>query len=370
MKHIELPRINNFLFFGVLIFLVMFYARPLLIPLTFAAFFAMLMRPFADKLEKLGVGRVISTILSIFIIILAILLILGVAGAQIMSMSDQGPEIRETFNQMLISLQEWVQNKVGVTPARQIEVVRNQLKGALSSAGEYLTGFVTGITGLITGVVLTLVFSFLFLLNRERYKNFLLKLYNGEDPMHATNIMNKMSHVITYYLIGRLISIVLIFIMYLVGLSIIGVRDAVLLSAIAALLTFIPYVGPVIGGLFPVIMALITGMSLHAVLAVVALLFFVQVIDNYFIEPLFVGGKVSINPFFSIFIIIVGGYIWGVAGTILFLPLLGVVKILCDNTYNLRPYGYLIGGEVKEKKKAKQDSKFGRIIEKIKRKLL
>jgi predicted PurR-regulated permease PerM len=69
----------------------------------------------------------------------------------------------------------------------------------------------------------------------------------------------------------------------------------------------------------------------------------IQTMDNYFIEPNVVGGEVNLNALWSILSIIAGGMIWGVAGMIVFLPLFGIIKIVCDHVEPLKPLGYLLG---------------------------
>lgn len=70
-----------------------------------------------------------------------------------------------------------------------------------------------------------------------------------------------------------------------------------------------------------------------------------QQIDNNFLTPTITGSRVAINPLATIIILIIGGYIWGVAGMVLFIPLLGVAKIVFDNVEGLKPLGYLIGDD-------------------------
>jgi predicted PurR-regulated permease PerM len=72
-----------------------------------------------------------------------------------------------------------------------------------------------------------------------------------------------------------------------------------------------------------------------------------------------VGAEVNINPLFTILIIVVGELVWGIPGMVLAIPLLGMVKIVCDHVESLKPYGFLIGEEKKKKKS-------GGFIQKIK----
>jgi predicted PurR-regulated permease PerM len=82
---------------------------------------------------------------------------------------------------------------------------------------------------------------------------------------------------------------------------------------------------------------------------VVAVIVFIQTVDNYFIEPNMVGGEVNLSALASILIILCGGLLWGIAGMILFIPMLGIVKIVCDNIESLKPFGYVLADPSKGK---------------------
>jgi predicted PurR-regulated permease PerM len=93
-------------------------------------------------------------------------------------------------------------------------------------------------------------------------------------------------------------------------------------------------------------MAIVDGSgSFNLAFWVVVVISAAQIIQNYFIEPTVVGGSVNISPFFTIFILILGGVVWGIAGIILFLPLLGILKIIFENVESLHPYAFLIGDQ-------------------------
>src|SRR5690606_4429968 len=104
-----------------------------------------------------------------------------------------------------------------------------------------------------------------------------------------------------------------------------------------------PYVGSTLGGMFPFVMALATEDSMQPALMVALSIILIQTIDNYFIEPNVVGGEVNLSALASILSIIIGGIIWGVAGMILFIPIVGIFKIICDHVESLKPIAYLIG---------------------------
>lgn len=110
----------------------------------------------------------------------------------------------------------------------------------------------------------------------------------------------------------------------------------------------IPYLGALIGAALPFAVALIYEDSFIYPLGVIGVVLVVQFIDNNFVTPKIVAGYIRINALASIIVIFIGGAIWGIDGMVLFLPLLGIMKIVCDNVPALKPYGYLVGEDDEE----------------------
>jgi predicted PurR-regulated permease PerM len=276
---------------------------------------------------------------------------------EIIQISNEMPVIQEKLNGISDNLSSWLNDRFGVTFEQITGLLKDKSSKAMSMAGEMLAGFVAGIFTLVGSVLLALVFTFLFLLHREKYENFVIMLFEKDRQDEVRQIIGKVSRIAQRYLGGRIVSITILLILYLIGFFAVGLKNSILLASIAALLTFIPYVGPFVGGLFPIIMSFITG-SVNQAMWITGVIVAAQLFQNYFVEPTVVGGSVSISPFFTILILIAGGMVWGVAGIILFLPMLGILKIIFENVQPLRPFAYLIGGE--------EDSGPGKILSSIK----
>jgi predicted PurR-regulated permease PerM len=348
MKEI-FKRANQYLLFLILTVLILYFGRAFLIPIVFAAMLAMLMAPVCRKLDALGLNRALSSFACILILVLVIAGVGAIVSAQFAAFAEDIELIEKKGKELVSQTQQYIQNQFGVSEQKQDSVIKEQTKGAGKSAGSYITRFLGGLTSTVASMVLTLVFTFLFIYSKERYENFFLKLYRDKDQTEVKRIVGKISHVSQQYLIGRVMSITIIAILYSIGLTIVGIKNAVLLGCIAALLTVIPYVGTTLGGLFPVMMALVTEDSMQPALFAILVMFVIQTVDNYFIEPNVVGGEVNLSALTSILSILAGGMIWGVAGMILFLPMAGIAKIICDHVTSLQPLGYLIG-DPEEKK--------------------
>ncbi|MCD9018946.1 AI-2E family transporter [Parachryseolinea silvisoli] len=342
MKEI-ISRINQYLLLAILTTIVLFYGKVVLVPVLFAALLAMLMAPVCRWLDSKGLSRPLSTAVCILILLVSLLAVLGVVAAEISTFVGESEAIEKKANELLANLQGFIEETFGVAPEKQMTVVKEQVKNMGKSAGSFAGAFIGGITGTIAGLLITLVFTFLFLFNKERYESFFLKLYKDEEPAKVKTIVNKITTVAQKYLTGRVMSILTLATLYSIGLLIVGIKNAILLAGIAALLTVVPYVGSVLGGLFPFMIALVTEDSVQPALMVVVVIVAIQTIDNYFIEPNMVGGEVNLSAFASILAILVGGLVWGVAGMVLFIPMVGIIKIVCDHVEPLKPVGYVLG---------------------------
>ena len=354
-------RVNQYLFFIVLIIVVMYFGRAFLIPVFFAALLAMLMAPVCRRFEAWGLNRALATIGCILILITVIAGVGLIISTQLSTFAENMTGIQSKGKELLEQAQAYIEEQIGVSPEKQEEVVKDQAKNSNPSGPSLPARILSGITATLTGIVLSLVITFLMIYNKEQFESFFLRIYDDEDTEKVKSVVSQITQVSQKYLTGRAMSVLIIATMYSIGLLIVGIKNAVLLAGIAALLTVIPYIGTVLGGLFPVLMALLTEDVQTALWAAVVMLL-IQTIDNYFIEPNVVGGEVNLNALWSILSILAGGMIWGVAGMIVFLPFFGIIKIVCDHVQPLKPIGYLLGepeGQKPSKFKEWFKEKFG-----------
>jgi predicted PurR-regulated permease PerM len=126
-------------------------------------------------------------------------------------------------------------------------------------------------------------------------------------------------------------------------LLVLGIEYALLLGIIGALLNIIPYIGGLVAVALPMIVALVTKSSAWYAFYVLAAFYVIQLIDNNFIVPKIVASKVKINALFSIIVVFAGNALWGIPGMFLSIPLLAIVKLVCDNIEPLKPWGFLLG---------------------------
>jgi predicted PurR-regulated permease PerM len=357
---IALKDINRFLFFGILVCAILYFAKQVLIPVAFSVFFAMLFTSLSNRMERAGVKRIFTALISLLIIVTVAAGIGALVYSQARKLAEELPEMEKKIETFKGKAQDYIGRKLNIPKEKQETLIKKQLNAMSESAGSAVKEFISGFAGLIGSAVMVLMFTFLFLYQREKYESFFIQLCDKTPPEEAKKLIHKISKVSQGYLTGRALSVLIFTVLFTSGFLIIGLKNAFLLAFVAALLTIIPYVGSIVGGLFPFAVALITEDSTSVAVGALAVIVIIQGIDNYFIEPYIIGGEVNISGFFTILILLIGGLLWGVAGMVLFLPMLAVVKIIFDAIPEFNAYGYLIGDQ-KEKKPSE------RLKEKIKK---
>jgi predicted PurR-regulated permease PerM len=139
---------------------------------------------------------------------------------------------------------------------------------------------------------------------------------------------------IVYLMVGILNSI---------GLLVLGIPHAILFGFIASVLTFIPYVGIMAGSLLPIAIAWITYDSIWYPLGIIGIFAFVQYLEANVIFPLAVSKRLNVNTLVMLIAIFVGGVLWGMAGMILFVPFVGILKLIADHNPKWKTLSLILG---------------------------
>ena len=341
-----LQKVVLFLLLGFLIVAAIYYAKPFLVPLCFGGLLAMLFLPLSRWFENKKIPKGLSILLCISIFLVLITAIIGLISWQITDLAAESTDIENKIRKMSDGIKEYIGAHFGISKKQQEEIITNQAQqngGILSNLGSFATGFVVDF-------ILVLVYIFLFMFYRSRIKTFVLQLISSQQKKNTETIIYDIQKVSQQYITGLGMMIVCLWIMYSIGFSIVGVKYAVLFAIICGLLEIIPFIGNLTGTLLAILMVVIQGGGNGMVLGVVITYLIVQFLQTYLLEPLVVGAEVNINPLFTIIILVLGELVWGIPGMVLAIPLLGIVKIICDHIPSLKPYGYLIGSDRKKKK--------------------
>lgn len=337
------------LLFFFLTFAGLYFAAPFLIPIALSAIFAMLLSRLSSWLEGKGMARGIASLLCILIFLSSIAIVISLLAWQLSGFAENIDVMKERVITLLTDLRKWLSETTGITMKQQQQIAKEGSPG--TGAGSMLAAFASSMMGILVNAVLVVVYMFLFLVYRSHIKKFILKLVPVDEKNTAENIVHKAGNVAQQYLGGLGTMIVMLWIMYGIGFSIVGVESAIFFAVLCGILEIIPFVGNITGTSLTVLSVVAQGGDSKMIIGVLVTYALVQFIQTYLLEPLIVGEQVNINPLFTILVIVLGEMVWGVAGMILAIPLLGIIKIICDQVPQLQPYGFLIGTEKQRQKK-------------------
>lgn len=336
------------LLFVFLSALILHYGKPFFVPLTIAAMLSMLLLPVSLKLEAWGVGKAFSIVLSILLVVLFFGGIIALLAWQVSEMSENAAQIEKSITQKIQQVKDFITNSLGISPQKQQEMMQKQQQS--SGGGKLATSLSAALASvgtLLAHFLLVLVYMFLFMYFRAHLKKFILKIVPKGKQAEAGKVIESARKVAQKYISGLMLMIVGLWIMYSIGFAIAGVKNFFFFAVLCGLLEIVPFVGNLLGNALTIIVALAQGGDMNVVIGILITYGLVQFIQSYILEPLVVGSEVNINPVFTIVGIIAGEFIWGIPGMILAIPILGIIKIVCDHVEPLKPYGFLIGEEKK-----------------------
>ena len=336
-------------------------AKSVLSPVFTALILALLLRPVSSWLERVRIPRGISSVLSMVFVVLVLAGLSYFFSAQVRSIARDINTIEARFNTAIDQSSDWMEGTLGIAPQEQINYIKDSITTLLQGSTTFLTRTLSATAGFFTAFFLCIISLFFFLYYRKFFVAFLYRLFSPPKHEVVGATVIKIEQVVRSYILGLFTVILIVGILNTVGLMVLGIEHAVFFGALAAVLTIIPYVGVFIGSLLPILFALATKDSLRYPGGVALLFWAVQFLEGNFITPNVVGSRVSINPFAAILALFFGGMIWGAIGMILSIPVLAIIKVICEAIESLQPLGFLLGNPPDEYTLDSRKRRFQRI---------
>lgn len=329
-----------------LVIVGLYYARDFLMPLAIGAVIATLFLPFCKWMEGKKAPRGLAALICLLFLLSAVASISTLLGWQVSELTSDIAILKHRVVETGIQIQEYISNNWGITLEKQSELIKEQQ----SSYTWIIPTMAGSLASVFANFFLTLVYIFGLLYYRGHIKIFLLKLSPSSQRDEMEKVIYGVAQVSQQYLLGLSKMIVCLWIMYGIGFSIIGVKNALFFAILCGLLEIVPFIGNITGTTITVLVAAVQGASTPMLIGIVGTYGVVQFIQGWVLEPLIVGSQVKINPLFTIIALVIGELIWGIPGIFLAIPLIAMFKIVCDHIEPLKPYGFLIGEIETEKK--------------------
>jgi predicted PurR-regulated permease PerM len=317
------------------------------VPLAFSILLAILLNPLSNWFQRKKIPVIWSIIFSLLAAILVITAILYFLSSQIINFSDQLPVLKEKFDEFFYLFQVWVYDHAKIDFLKQEQLIADAKTKLKPIVGETI-GIVASSFIII---ILLPVYTGLFLYYKTLILNFLFEIFADKDSKEVSIILQETKSAIQNYMQGLLIEALIVAILNVLALWALGVKYALLLGIIGALLNVVPYIGGIIAIALPVLVATVTKDGYNTQLGILIAYVVIQFIDNHFLIPVIVSSKVRINALVSIITVLLGNALWGIPGMFLAIPFIGVLKIILDKIPTLKPWGKLLGDEIPLKHK-------------------
>ncbi len=318
---------------------LLYLLSPVLTPFLVAAVLAYIGDPLVDRLETLKLSRTLS-VTTVFItlsfIVLGLLLILvPMLQHQFVLLGSKLPVYLDTLQQKVLPT---LSAHLGVDAstfdlASLKTVVREQWGGAVKGAFTVISS--SGMTLLAWGANLVLIPVVSFYMLRdwdimvERIHELLPRRY---EPA-VVRLAKASDEVLGAFLRGQLTVMLALGIIYTVGLSIVGLELALLIGMLAGLVSFVPYLGFIVGIVVAGIAVVMQFQELMPLLYVVLVFMAGQMAEGMLLTPLLVGEKIGLHPVAVIFAVLAGGQLFGFFGILLALPVAAVVMVMLRYTH-------------------------------------
>ena len=325
--------------------MIILVGRDVITPLVMAFFLALMLLPVYRFLRRRKLPESLAIVLSILLLLVVIGGVVWFFSSQISRLVADFPEIKKNVQGNLNSLSTWIDSKWNISTERQVQIINEQNDKLMTYATGALGGAASSVSGVLIFVGLLPIYIFLILFYRNLLLRFVFLWFPEGSHSKVEEVMRETEVIIKSYLIGLLIQITYITVLLGGILFFIGIKHAILIGAIFALLNLIPYVGALIGNIIGVLLTISSSQEVWPIFAVLGTIAFVQFLDNNILMPRIVGSKVKINALATIVGVIIAGALAGVSGMFLSLPVIAVLKIIFDRTTNFRQWGVLLGDE-------------------------
>jgi predicted PurR-regulated permease PerM len=337
----------------VVVFLWLFSG--ILLPFILGAALAYLLDPVADRLQRIGMSRLFATLtivlLAVVAIAVAVLIIVPILVSQLEAFLARLP----SYVARLQALGTWfLQTEVGLyfgsreSGANLNEMVSKGAAWFASMLGSLWAGG-QALIGLVSLLVVTPVVAFYLLLDWDRMLAWLDSLIPRHNVETVRRLAREIDIALAAFVRGQGAVCLILGLLYAVSLSLVGLNFGFLIGAMAGLISFIPYVGTILGFVTSVGVALVQFWPNWIPIVIVAAIFvFGQMVEGYFLQPRLIGSSVGVHPVWLMFALFAFGSLFGFVGLLLAVPAtaaIGVLVRFAVERYRQSPIYQENGGE-------------------------
>ena len=336
---------------AVVVVATLYFAKIVLIPFALAVLLTFVLTPLVRMLERLCLGRVVSTLLVVLLAVVAVSALGWTVGQQFSQVMNELPHYRTNIKNKIDSL-HWTRNQTINNASNTMNEISKELVAppAHGAAGESHPAYeasrqrplpveivkppslplesVQSVLGLVASFGIVVVFTFFMLMRRENLRNRFISLA-GQGRLHAmTQAMDEAAARVSRYLRLQLVVNTCYGMFIGTCLHFVGLPGALLWGVLVGILRFLPYIGPPLGGILPLLLSLAVFDGWQRPLMTLGLFVITEIIVSNLIEPALYGAYTGISSLAILVAAIFWTAIWGPVGLLLSTPLTLCVVVI------------------------------------------
>ena len=326
----------SFLFFPVIDFLSV-----VMLPVILSGLLFYLLNPLVDLMEKYKINRVLA--ISIIFVIIAILLIIGLAVAipnlqrQVVIFAQNVPSYLEDADRVINDL---ITKRLPDDFRPQLEQVLANFStqatawasNISSKAVNWVSALISGTSQVIVALIIMPFMLFYLLRDGKGLRDYITQFLPNKLREPVGKVLSEVNQQLSNYVRGQITVAVIVAIMFIILFKIIGLRYAVTLGITAGFLNLVPYLGSFLAMIPALVLGLIAGPVM--LLKVIIVFIVEQTIEGRFVSPLILGSQLNIHPITILFVLLTSGSMFGIWGVLLGIPIYASAKVVISAIFD------------------------------------
>lgn len=332
---------------------IVYLLAPILTPFVAAFLIAYVGDPLVDTFERLKLSRTMAVVLFFILMIIVlsavVLLVAPLVNSQASALFERLPGyVQWVESRVLPTIMKWtgieIGSDLGLGPflAEYGTSAANWVGEALARVSRQGAALV----GLMVNLFLIPVLTFYLLRDWDRMIAAINELLPVRSKPNVRKIAGEADRVLGGFLRGQVLVMLALATIYSLGLWAVGIDFALAIGVVSGIVSFVPYLGLIVGLLLAGLAAVAQAQSLAALIGVVVVFVVAQLIEGMFLTPRLVGDRIGLHPVLVIFAVMAGGQLFGFFGVLLALPAAAVVSVIVRFAYQHYFFKQLYDAEV------------------------
>ena len=332
-----------------IVFACLYFASSLLITLICGIFIAFILEPGVSAMERMRLPRWVGSLIMVMAALAVVYLVLYLIYDRAVAFTSELPKYAERLKQIVEHFQVTIKSIRLSASSLFPATIQSDAQALHIQQDESWMPYVWRGLGSVYGIFIAVLFIpilvFFMLTSKHQMWVATMNLFPLERRHSAEGVINGISAMVRQYVVGNLLIALISAMVICPVFALLGLPYALLLGALAAFLSMVPYLGVAMGILPPLLVALVTPDFKEAFPFIVIILTVgtVHFVAMNILTPKLVGRRVNLNALTVTVSMMFWGWLWGGIGLVLAVPITAAIKAICDNIDGLRPYGALLG---------------------------